>query len=181
MTHGVVAFSRRGISLNRALLQELVDRDFGGNRTAAANAWGLKQPHLSRLLNGNRGLRRPSDETFEAVRKIAEATGRSDTEFWTKQPAIVAVPSGDADAPRFVYDPDQAHSMLMQIENWFADLPRDARMHKQVVRAVMRTLFDESFLSHQRPSREWRITMDRLEGWPTGEKAGSRRRGAQWS
>lgn len=56
----------------KAALRRVVQEDFGGNGTKAAEALGISQPHLSNMLsNANRG------PGVEVLLKLREYTGRS--------------------------------------------------------------------------------------------------------
>ncbi len=147
--------------VNVVRLQDIVDRKYTTQR-AAAQAWNIAQSELSRLLSGERGKR----SALNLVRTIAKTEGIPMEELWLPEPKLEGVRTGDELAPtRFIYDLENPHEMLFQLENWFSDLPHESRMQRQVVKAVMRALLDESFLGPQKPSRQWRLAMDRVEGW----------------
>jgi len=141
-------------------------------QTAAGRAWGVSQSAISLLINGKRGTGRS-----EALQKIAAAEGLSLKELLTAthRPHLAEVRIREAASPRFVYDVDDPHRMLKQVQSWFADLPAGPRMSRQVVKAVMRTLLDESFdFEIHRPSAEWQPVMEYTEGWPLRAKGGRR-------
>jgi len=129
-------------------------------QTKAAKTWGVSQSAVSLLLNGQRG----SGES-DALRTIAKAEGISTERIILPAPRRLQVAEGADDSlERFVYDIDDPHRMLKQVQHWFSDLPSETRMKRQVVRAVMRTLFDESFDAVHPPSRHWRTVMHNAEG-----------------
>jgi len=149
-------------SVNVLRIQEIVDRKYSTQRSAA-QAWSITQSELSRLLSGGRGKR----SSLNLVRTIAQAEGIPIEELWLSEPKLEQLRSGEESGPaRFIYDLEDPYEMLFQLENWFSDLPHESRMRRQVVKAVMRALLDESFLGPQKPSRQWRLAMDRVEGWP---------------
>ena len=141
--------------MNIALLSDLVAKR--GGQIHAAEAWGQSQGHLSRILAGDKPLSRP------IANRIASIEGIPVEQLWT-QLEKVAHAEGPA-TKRFAYELDDPSSMLLQVENWFADV-QIPTMHQALVRAVLRTLLDQSFdrVIH-RPTPEWRIVMDRTEGW----------------
>ncbi len=144
------------VSDSPIFLHDLVKKH--GNQSKAAVSWGVSQSAVSRLLNGKRG-RKDSD----VLRAIARAEGIVEEQIrvWPHLRALDHAPAG---VDRFVYDVDDPHHMLKQVQHWFADLPAETRMQRQVVKAVMRALFDESFGAVHGPSREWRVVMQRVDG-----------------
>jgi hypothetical protein len=140
-------------------LKSLVDRY--RTQTKAALAWGLSQSTVSLLLNGQRG-----SGASEALRVIAKAEGIATENILLPPPRrLQVIERTDDGQARFVYDLQDPHRMLKQLQHWFSDLPSETRMPRQVVKAVMRVLFDESFSTIHPPSREWGIVMQNAEGW----------------
>ncbi len=144
-----------------------------GTQTAAAKAWEVSQAAISLLINGKRGTGRS-----QTLARIAVAEGISIEELATAadRPHLTRVRTEEEQSARFVYDVDDPHHMLKQVQNWFADLPAGQKMTRQVVKAVMRALLDESFdFEIHRPSGAWQPVMDSAEGWPLKVKSKGRR------
>src|SRR5207253_80742 len=66
------------------------------------------------------------------------------------------VDSGVADRSRFRLDLDNPEAVLGQVEDWFSDLPEGSRLRRHVVRAVIRTFYDEAFDDIHKPTDGWR-------------------------
>lgn len=144
-----------------------------GTQTAAGKAWHVSQAAISLLINGKRGTGRS-----QTLARIAAAEGISIQELSTAADGLqlTRVRTGEKGSARFVYDVDDPHHMLKQVQSWFADLPAGQRMTRQVVKAVMRTLLDESFdFEIHSPSGAWQPVMDSAEGWPLKVKSQGRR------
>jgi len=140
-------------------------------QTEAAIAWGVSQSAVSLLLSGKRNSRK-------VLRRIAKAEGISVEDLVNAPspgPQLVLSKAGGA---RFVYDLENPHQMLMQVQHWFSDLPEHPRVKNAVARAVMRTLFDESFNEIHRPTKAWFSVMRSIEGWAvtSGARTASQRR-----
>lgn len=142
-------------------LRALVDNGYDGNVSAAAGSWGLEQSHLCRVLKGERSLK-PS-----AIRRIAkkEHVHAATLIEAGPGPAHLKVLPTDANGTRFQYDVSDPARMLMQLQNWFAEVPNKAGMKTGVVKAVMRALFDNSFDEVHTATSEWRAVMDHMDGW----------------
>ena len=144
-----------------------------GTQTAAAKAWDVSQAAISLLINGKRGTGRS-----QTLAKIAAAEGVSIQALLRTAdgPQLKRVRTDEDGSPRFVYDVNDPHHMLKQVQNWFADLPGGSSMTRQVVKAVMRTLLDESFdFEIHRPSGAWQPVMDAAEGWSLRVRSKGRR------
>jgi transcriptional regulator with XRE-family HTH domain len=168
MTYHSADYAARAISEN---LRRLIQIKYG-TQTAAARAWDVSQGAISLLINGKRGTGRS-----QTLARIAAAEGISIQELSTVAggPTLKRVSTDEDRSPRFVYDVDDPHRMLKQVQSWFADLPAGARMTRQVVKVVMRTLLDESFdFEIHRPPRTWQPVMDSAEGWPPKVKSKAR-------
>ncbi|SRR6266851_86333 len=168
MTGQSADYAARVIAEN---LRRLIHNKYG-TQTAAAKAWDVSQGAISLLINGKRGT-----ERSRTLAKIAAAERISIQELSTAAggPQLKRVRTEEDESPRFVYDVDDPHHMLKQVQSWFADLPAGARMTRQVVKAVMRALLDESFdFEIHRPTRTWQPVMDSAEGWPLRVKSRGR-------
>src|SRR6266581_1151961 len=153
-------------------LRRLIQAKYG-TQTAASKAWEVSQGAISLLINGKRGTGRS-----QTLARIAAAEGISTHELSKAGdgPQLKRVRTDEDGSPRFVYEVNDPHHMLKQVESWFADLPAGSRMTRQVVKAVMRTLLDESFdFEIHRPSGAWQPVMDSAEGWPLRIKSKGRR------
>jgi len=161
------------ICVDGVRLSEIVDEKYGSG-TAAAQAWGISPSQVSRLCSGERGKR----PRLDVLKRIAEVEGIPLDELRMPRGANLVRRRTESESQvRFAYDLDKPHEMLLQVQNWFADvLPDTPRVRRQVVKAVMRTLVDETFGGPHRPSRQWQITMDQVEGWPrvTNRRFGNR-------
>ena len=129
-------------------------------QTRAGEVWGVSQSAISRLLSGNRGGR-----GGEALKAIAAAEGiPAETILLAPARRLHLVEELQDASHCFEYDVEDPHGMLKQVQHWFCRLPTETRMKRQVVRAVMRALFDESFDAVHPPTREWRAVMQNAEG-----------------
>src|SRR6266849_6516477 len=116
MTDHSADYSARAISEN---LRRLIHIKYG-TQTAAAKAWDVSQGAISLLVNGKRGTGRS-----QTLARIAAAEGISIPELSgvAGGPPLKRVRTEDDGSPRFVYDVDDPHHMLKQVQSWFADLP----------------------------------------------------------
>lgn len=163
------AGSNMGVRVNIEKLQSLIDRY--GTQSAAADAWDLQQPDLSRMIKGRRKKVRRT-----MLEKIAGIEGIPVDELIFRPTVVDESTDVEPMQAHFIYDVDKPHEMLFQVETWFAEMaPETPRIRRQVVKSVMRTLMDESFVGPQRPSREWRAVMDHTEGWTTINEGRDRR------
>jgi transcriptional regulator with XRE-family HTH domain len=140
----------------RVSLHTLVARY--GTQAEAAKNWGVSQSAVSRLLRGERGSR-----NSDALRAIAKVEGL-DASLISMGQSELRLHDTTRDGGRFVFSIDDPAYMLEQLAGWFGDLPRETRMHRQVLRACMRAIFDESFDSIHSPPADWQRTMDHLHG-----------------
>jgi hypothetical protein len=132
------------------------------SRAAAARELGIEPSRFSRMLSGERSMRGCIGQIIERL------TARS-IDFYVKpQGPLALVPGSDTEsvAARFEYDPANPARMVAQLEDWFAGLPLDSPLRRRLVRAVMRSLFDELFAA-QSPSDEWRFAMSSVDGFGT--------------
>jgi len=134
-----------------ASLQELIS-DRYGSQAEAANAWGMDPSMLCRILSGERAA-------SNWVPKIAGVENLP--EDWFYQPRLRVHSRSGLTSSRFQFDVSEPVRMLLQLEDYFSDLPE--RCGPKVAKAVMRTLLDEFFGEVHRPSEEWRLVMNRLE------------------
>jgi transcriptional regulator with XRE-family HTH domain len=149
------------LSPGRVTLRELVARH--RTQAEAAKAWGVSQPAISRLMRGERG-----SGNSDSLRSIAECEGVDISQIVLDRPDLQIYKSGVTAGQRFVYEPTDPGFMLEQLEDWFADFPGETRLRRQAVRAVMRTLFDESFDAIHPPTAEWDAVMQHLYFLPRG-------------
>jgi hypothetical protein len=148
-------------------LGDLVKRH--GTQTRAARAWGVSQSAISRLLSGARG-----GGDSEVLRAISEVEGIPIEQIElpvARKLGLVRNRGHQEVGNRFRYNKDEPIQMLHQVQNWFADLPAERGIGRRVLRAVMRTLLDETFDEIHKPSRSWRLVMDHVEGWPLSRES----------
>lgn len=142
-------------------LSQVVD-DLYPSQAAAARDLGIEPSRFSRMLSGERSMR-------GCIGQIVEKLTDRSIDFYVKpQSPLALVPGTEAPsvAARFEYDPSNPARMVAQLEEWFGGLPADAPLRRTLVRAVMRSLFDELFAT-QSPSDEWRFAMASVEGFGT--------------
>lgn len=130
------------------------------SRAAAARDLGIEPSRFSRMLSGERSLRGCIEQIVQRL------TARSIDFYVRPQTPLALVPGTDSAAARFEYDPSNPARMVTQLEDWFGGLPPDSPLRRRLVRAVMRSLFDELF-AVQSPSDEWRFAMASLDGFGT--------------
>src|SRR5439155_26024069 len=86
-----------------------------GTQTAASKAWDVSQGAISLLINGKRGTGRS-----QTLARIAAAEGISIQELSTAAdgPQLKRVRTDEDGSPRFVYDVNDPHHMLKQLQSW---------------------------------------------------------------
>src|SRR5436305_1140600 len=111
---------RRTLSISIGALQELVNERHDGNVSAAAKAWCLQQPHLSRVLKGERGLRASVVQQIAKKERVSVQAllepqrGRHQLGLLRTDSRLVA---------RLAYDVNDPAGVLLQVQSWFADVP----------------------------------------------------------
>ncbi len=156
MTSATSAFSTSGSPSSAFRLRKLASLLEGyDNVSAAADAWGVPQSTLSKILNRRRPL------TARSINKIIAAEQLPDDWFDDLQVEPRETP---VEADSFRFDVNRPDEMLAQLEEWFARLPSTGPTRDKVVKAVMRTLLDEAFSEVHPPTDAWRFVMNRLDG-----------------
>lgn len=130
------------------------------SRAAAARDLGIEASRFSRMLSGERSMRGCIGQIVERL------TARSIDFYVRPHSPLTLVPGTESGATRFEYDPSNPAGMVAQLEDWFGDLAPDSPLRRKLVRAVMRSLFDELFAA-QGPSDEWRFAMASVDGFGT--------------